>query len=104
MRGRGEAIKEVDGCASGVVPVTKLMEDTFSYVNQLGTRPGAGVAYLNIFHWDVEEFLDTKKISADEKSRLQTLSIGLVVPDKFIELAKGNKSMYVFAPHTVYKG
>ena len=103
LRGRGEAIKEVDGCASGVVPVTKLMEDTFSYVNQLGTRPGAGVAYLNIFHWDVEEFLDTKKISADEKSRLQTLSIGLVVPDKFIELAKENKPVCVFAPHTVYK-
>ncbi len=81
----------------------KLMEDTFSYVNQLGQRAGAGVAYLNIFHWDIEEFLSTKKISGDEKSRLQTLSIGVVVPDKFIELARENKPMYVFAPHTVYK-
>ena len=103
LRGRGEAIKEVDGCASGVMPVMKLMEDTFSYVNQLGTRPGAGVAYLNIFHWDIEELLGSKKINADEKSRLQTLSIGVIVPDKFIELAKDNKPMYVFAPHTVYK-
>ncbi len=57
LRSRGEAIKGVDGAASGVVPVMKLMEDTFSYVNQLGQRAGAGVAYLNIFHWDIEEFL-----------------------------------------------
>lgn len=66
-------------------------------------RPGAGVANLNIFHWDIEEFLDTKKIAASEKARLQTLSIGLIVPDKFIELARDGKEMYVFAPHTVYK-
>lgn len=103
LRSRGEAIKGVEGVASGVVPVMKLMEDTFSYVNQLGARAGAGVAYLNIFHWDIEEFLDTKKINASEKSRLQTLSIGVVIPDKFVELARENKPMYVFAPYTVYK-
>ena len=103
LRGRGEAIKGVEGASSGVVPVMKLMEDTFSYVNQLGQRPGAGVAYLNIFHWDIEEFLETKKISCDEKSRLQTLSIGVVIPSKFVELAKENKPFYVFAPYTVYK-
>lgn len=102
LRSRGEAIKGVDGAASGVVPVMKLMEDTFSYVNQLGQRAGAGVANLNIFHWDIEEFLSTKRIAGDEKSRLQTLSIGVVVPDKFIELAREGKDMYVFAPHTVF--
>ena len=102
LRSRGEAIKGVDNAASGVVPVMKLMEDTFSYVNQLGQRAGAGVANLNIFHWDIEEFLSTKKIAGDEKSRLQTLSIGVIVPDKFVELAREGKDMYVFAPHTVY--
>ena len=103
LRSRGEAIKGVEGAASGVVPVMKLMEDTFSYVNQLGARAGAGVANLNIFHWDVQEFLQTKQIAGDEKSRLQTLSIGLVVPDKFMELAEKGDEYYVFAPHTVYK-
>lgn len=58
LRGRGEAIQGVKGASSGVIPVTKLMEDTFSYVNQLGQRQGAGVANLNIFHWDIQEFLD----------------------------------------------
>ncbi len=103
LRARSESIKEIENVSSGVLPVMKLLEDSFSYVNQLGQRPGAGAAYLNIFHWDVEEFLDTKKINADEKSRIQTLSIGLIVPDKFIELARENKPYYVFAPFTVYK-
>lgn len=103
LRSRNEAIKGIENASSGVMPVLKLLEDTFSYVNQLGQRPGAGVAYLNIFHADVEEFLDTKKINASEKSRLQTLSIGLIVPNKFMELAKEGKDMYVFAPYTVFK-
>ena len=103
LRSRGESIQDVKGSASGVVPVMKLMEDTFSYVNQLGQRDGAGVANLNIFHWDVEEFLGTKKINSDEKSRLQKLSIGLVVPNKFMELAEKGEDYYVFAPHTIYK-
>lgn len=102
LRARNESIKEIENAASGVLPVMKLLEDSFSYVNQLGQRPGAGAAYLNVFHWDVEEFLDTKKINADEKSRIQTLSIGLIVPSKFINLAKENQPMYVFAPHTVF--
>jgi len=103
IRARGEAIKKIENAASGVVPVMKLLEDSFSYANQLGQRKGAGAAYLNIFHWDVIEFLDTKKINVDEKSRIQSLSIGLIVPDKFFELAKNNEDFYLFAPHTVYQ-
>lgn len=103
LRGRNETIKGIENAASGVVPVMKLMEDTFSYVNQLGQRAGAGAAYLNIFHWDVIEFLDTKKINADEKSRIQKLSIGLIVEDKFFQLAERGEDLYVFAPYSVYK-
>lgn len=103
LRARNEQIKGIDNAASGVVPVMKLLEDTFSYANQLGQRKGAGAVYLNIFHWDVIEFLDTKKINSDEKSRIQTLSIGLIVENKFFELAKQNKDLYVFAPFSVYK-
>lgn len=103
IRGRGEAIKGVEGVAKGVVPVMKLLEDGFSYADQLGQRPGAGAAYLNVFHWDVEEFLDTKKINADEKIRIKTMSIGLVIPSKFFEIAEKNEQFYVFAPLTVYE-
>ena len=103
LRGRGESIRHVKGAASGVMPVVKLLEDAFSYANQLGQRKGAGAAYLHIFHWDIEEFLDCKKINSDEKSRIQALSIGVVVPHKFFELAKENRDVYVFSPHTVFK-
>jgi len=103
LRARGETIKGFENAASGVVPVMKLLENSFSYANQLGQRKGAGAAYLNIFHQDIIEFLDTKKINADEKSRIQTLSIGLVVPKKMFELAEKNLPMYVFAPFTVYQ-
>ncbi len=103
LRARGEQIKGIENAASGVVPVMKLLEDSFSYANQLGQRKGAGAVYLNIFHWDIIEFLDTKKINADEKSRIQSLSIGIIVPSKFFELAEKNEPFYVFAPYTVYK-
>ena len=103
IRGRNETIKEVENASSGVMPIAKLMEDTFSYVNQLGQRNGAGVAYLSIFHSDIEEFLDSKKINASEKLRLQTLSIGVLIPDKFMELAEKGEDYYIFAPHSIFK-
>ncbi|WP_276353107.1 class 1b ribonucleoside-diphosphate reductase subunit alpha [Cohnella caldifontis] len=103
LRGRGEPIKGVEGAAKGIMPVLKLMEDAFSYADQMGQRRGSGAAYYNIFGWDVMEFLDSKKINADEKTRLKTLSIGLIVPSKFYKLAEENKPLHVFAPYTVYK-
>lgn len=103
LRGRGEAIKQVEHACKGVVPVMKLLEDSFNYADQMGQRKGAGVAYLNIFHWDIEEFLDTKKINADEKSRIQTLSLGVIIPDKFFQLAQENKEAFIFAPLSVHK-
>lgn len=103
LRAAGSPIKKMDGLASGVLPVMKLFEDSFSYSNQLGTRPGAGVAYLPIFHADVMEFLSSKKENADEKIRLKTLSLGLTVPDKFYELAKAGSKMAIFDPYFVEK-
>ncbi|WP_028399344.1 class 1b ribonucleoside-diphosphate reductase subunit alpha [Ectobacillus panaciterrae] len=103
LRARGEQIKGIENAASGVMPVMKLLEDSFSYANQLGQRKGAGAVYLNIFHWDIVEFIDSKKINADEKSRIQSLSIGLIIPSKFLELAEKNEPLHVFAPYTVFK-
>ena len=81
----------------------KLLEDSFSYSNQLGQRNGAGVVYLNVFHQDILSFLSTKKENADEKIRVKTLSLGLVVPDKYYELIKTNHPMYLFNPYHVEK-
>lgn len=103
LRGRGEPIKGVEGAAKGIMPVLKLMEDAFSYADQMGQRKGSGAGYYNLFGWDIIEFLDCKKINADEKSRIKTLSIGLIIPNKFYELAAQNKPLFVFGPHSVMK-
>lgn len=103
LRARGEAIKGVEGAAKGIMPVLKLMEDGFSYADQMGQRKGSGAAYYNIFGWDVLEFLDSKKINADERVRLKTLSIGLLVPNRFYKLAQDNEPLHVFAPYSVFK-
>ncbi|MEG1311593.1 MAG: class 1b ribonucleoside-diphosphate reductase subunit alpha [Romboutsia sp.] len=103
LRGSGEPIKDIDGAAGGVVGVSKMLEQSFSYFNQMGARQGAGAVYLNIFHCDFELLMDTKKINADEKIRLATLSIGAIIPDKFMELAAKNEVAYAFYPHSIFK-
>jgi ribonucleoside-diphosphate reductase alpha chain len=103
IRANNDPIKGVYGLADGVVPVMKMFEDAFSYANQGGARDGAGVVYLNIFHPDIVDFLSVRKENADEKVRIKTLSLGLVVPNKFYELTKKNEYMYLFSPHDVEK-
>lgn len=103
LRGAGAPIKGIENAASGVVPVMKLLEDSFSYSNQLGQRQGAGVVYLSVFHPDIIEFLATKRENADEKVRMKTLSLGVIVPDKFYELAQQDADMYLFEPYDVEK-
>lgn len=103
LRSRGEPIRGVDNASKGIMPVVKLFEDLFNYADQSGQRAGAGAVYLNIFHADLLEFLDSKKINASEKDRIQNLSLGLIIPDKFMELAKENNPFYTFKPYSVYK-
>ncbi|KMZ96335.1 hypothetical protein PVNG_02473 [Plasmodium vivax North Korean] len=103
LRGRGASIKKIDSTASGVLPVIKILEDVFDYADQLGVRRGSGAAYLSIFHYDLADFIDCKKINADEKSRIQTLSIGVIVPDKFFQLARVNSKFFVFEPNTIFR-
>ena len=103
IREHGAPIKGIENQSSGVIPVMKLLEDSFSYANQLGARQGAGAVYLNAHHPDILRFLDTKRENADEKIRIKTLSLGVVVPDITFELAKKNEDMYLFSPHDVQK-
>ncbi|MCT4371641.1 class 1b ribonucleoside-diphosphate reductase subunit alpha [Yangia mangrovi] len=103
IREAGAPIKGIENQSSGVIPVMKLLEDSFSYANQLGARQGAGAVYLNAHHPDILKFLDTKRENADEKIRIKTLSLGVVIPDVTFELAKRNEPMYLFSPHDVQK-
>lgn len=103
VRAMNESIKGTEGVAGGVVGVAKMLEEKFSYYDQGGKRAGSGVAYLNVFHADINRFLDTKKVNADEKIRLKTLSIGVIAPNKFFEIAEKDEPFFVFYPHSVQK-
>jgi ribonucleoside-diphosphate reductase alpha chain len=101
IREHGAPIKHIENQSSGVIPVMKLLEDSFSYANQLGARQGAGAVYLHAHHPDIMRFLDTKRENADEKIRIKTLSLGVVIPDITFELAKKGEPMYLFSPYDV---
>jgi len=101
LREAGAPIKRIENQSSGVIPVMKMLEDAFSYANQLGARQGAGAVYLHAHHPDILRFLDTKRENADEKIRIKTLSLGVVIPDITFRLAKENADMALFSPYDV---
>lgn len=101
LRELGAPIKKMKNLSSGIIPVMKLLEDSFSYANQLGQRQGAGAVYLSAHHPQIMQFLDTKRENADEKVRIKSLSLGVVIPDITFELAKENKKMALFSPYDI---
>lgn len=103
LRPLGDPIKGIKNRASGVMPVAKLLENSFSYSNQLGQRNGSGVVYLNVFHADIENFISSKKPNADDKIRLATLSTGIILPSIFFELMKRDKDIVLFSSYDIYK-
>ena len=103
LRPLGDPIKGILNRASGVMPVAKLLENAFSYSNQLGQRNGSGVVYLNVFHGDIESFISSKKPNADDKIRLATLSTGIIIPSIFFELMRRDKDIVLFSSYDIYK-
>ena len=103
IRETGAPIKNIENQSSGIVPVMKILEDSFTYADQLGQRSGAGAVYLNVHHPDILKFLDTKRENADEKIRIKTLSLGIMVPDVTFELLKTGEDMYLFSPYDIKK-
>lgn len=98
IREESAPIKGIENQSSGIIPIMKLLEDSFSYANQLGARQGAGAVYLHACHPDIMKFLDTKRENADEKIRIKTLSLGVVVPDILFELAREGADLALFSP------
>jgi ribonucleoside-diphosphate reductase alpha chain len=103
LRASGDPILQVEGAAGGPIGIAKQAEGVFNYFDQLGQRKGSGVVYLHANHFDIDEFLDTKKINADEDERLKTISLGVLIPDILFQKAKANEKMYVFSPYSIEK-
>lgn len=100
-RATGDPIRGVLGRATGLVGWCKILESVFSKVDQLGTRPGAGIVWVNALHLDAPDLIDAKRENVDEQVRLKTLNIGLVIPDIMYFKAIQNKKVYLFSPYDV---
>ena len=101
FRSSGAHIKGTNGTSSGLVPWLKIFNDLLVAVNQGGKRPGAGCAYLEPWHLDIEEFLDLKKNTGDERRRCHDLNTSNWIPNLFLEYVEKDKDWYLFSPSDV---
>lgn len=104
-RAKGESLRGIENVTAGVLPIMKNIEQSFQHIDQAGQRKGAAAVYLNVLHADIEDFVSTKRISnnLDENFSMPTLSIGIVIPDIFMELLKEDKPVHLFYPHNFYQ-
>lgn len=101
VRARGSSIKGFSGMSSGIVPWVKQLNNTAVSVDQLGTRKGAIAVYLDIWHQDIELFLDLKLNNGDERMRAHDIFPGVTLPDLFMETVEERGDWYLFDPHEV---
>ncbi|HFD32620.1 MAG TPA: ribonucleoside-diphosphate reductase subunit alpha [Gammaproteobacteria bacterium] len=98
VRGLGAHIKGTNGKSQGVVPFLKVANDTAVAVNQGGKRKGAVCAYLETWHIDIEEFLDLRKNTGDERRRTHDMNTANWVPDLFMERVADDAEWTLFSP------
>ncbi|MEO3999328.1 ribonucleoside-diphosphate reductase subunit alpha [Mesorhizobium sp. CAU 1732] len=98
VRGLGSHIKGTNGESQGVVPFLKVANDTAIAVNQGGKRKGAVCAYLETWHVDIEEFLDLRKNTGDDRRRTHDMNTANWVPDLFMERVESDGEWTLFSP------
>lgn len=101
VRGLGSHIKGTNGKSQGVVPFLKVANDTAVAVNQGGKRKGAVCAYLETWHIDVEEFLDLRKNTGDDRRRTHDMNTANWIPDLFMKRVAENADWTLFSPEEV---
>jgi ribonucleoside-diphosphate reductase alpha chain len=101
FRASGSYIKGTNGTSSGLVPWLKIFNDLLVAVNQGGKRPGAGCAYLETWHLDIEEFLDLKKNTGEERRRCHDINTANWIPNLFLQKVERNEDWYLFSPNDV---
>jgi ribonucleoside-diphosphate reductase alpha chain len=98
VRSTGSYIKGTNGQSSGLIPWLKIFNDTLVGVNQGGKRKGAGCSYLEPWHIDVEDFLDLRKNTGDDRRRCHDMNTALWMCDDFIKAAQKDSDWYLFDP------
>jgi ribonucleoside-diphosphate reductase alpha chain len=101
VRGLGAHIKGTNGTSQGVVPFLKVANDTAIAVNQGGKRKGAVCAYLEPWHVDIEEFLDLRKNTGDDRRRTHDMNTAVWVPDLFMQRLAADAEWTLFSPDEV---
>jgi ribonucleoside-diphosphate reductase alpha chain len=101
VRGLGAHIRGTNGQSQGVVPFLKVANDTAIAVNQGGKRKGAVCGYLETWHIDIEEFLDLRKNTGDDRRRTHDMNTANWVPDLFMERVESDGSWTLFSPDEV---
>jgi ribonucleoside-diphosphate reductase alpha chain len=98
IRGMNSRIRGTNGKSSGVIPFLKIANDTAVAVNQGGKRKGAVCAYLETWHLDIEEFLELRKNTGDERRRTHDMNTANWIPDLFMKRVMENKDWTLFSP------
>jgi len=98
VRGLGAHIRGTNGLSQGVVPFLKVANDTAIAVNQGGKRKGAVCAYLETWHIDIEEFLDLRKNTGDDRRRTHDMNTANWIPDLFMERVQMDSDWTLFSP------
>ena len=101
VRGMGSHIKGTNGKSQGVVPFLKVANDTAVAVNQGGKRKGAMCAYLETWHIDIEDFIELRKNTGDERRRTHDMNTASWIPDLFMERVTEKKDWTLFSPNEV---
>ncbi|WP_420996453.1 ribonucleoside-diphosphate reductase subunit alpha [Cupriavidus sp. 30B13] len=100
VRALGSHIKGTNGKSQGVVPFLKVVNDTAVAVNQGGKRKGAVCAYLETWHLDIEEFLELRKNTGDDRRRTHDMNTANWIPDLFMKRVMENGEWTLFSPAT----
>ena len=103
VRSSGSAIRGVPNSSGGVVPWIKQLNNTAVSVDQLGQRKGAVAVYLDIWHRDIENFLDLRLNNGDQRLRAHDVFTSICIPDIFMEAVERRGDWYLFDPHEVHK-
>lgn len=101
VRATGALIKGTNGKSQGVIPFLKVANDTAVAVNQGGKRKGAMCAYLETWHLDIEDFLELRKNTGDERRRTHDMNTANWIPDLFMKRVNANSSWTLFSPNDV---
>lgn len=98
VRATNSYVKGTNGNSQGLIPWLKIFNDTLVAVNQGGKRKGSGCAYLEPWHDDIEDFIELRKNTGDDRRRCHDMNTALWIPDLFMEMVESDKDWYLFSP------